>query len=83
MHSDDYNTLLPNKILQLVMLDDLANHIEIVDSDVDFFDSPSAGTTTWGYGFFFENPPAGSAIKVRISGALRDRFGLNFREFTV
>lgn len=83
MRSDDSDTLLPNTILQQVMLDDLADHIEIVESDAEFFDSPAAGTVVWGYGFFFEDAAPGSVIRVEISETLRDRLGLDFCEFTV
>ncbi|MEW5784650.1 MAG: hypothetical protein AB1767_06190 [Bacillota bacterium] len=83
MDSDEYNTLLPNKILQLAMLDDLADHIEVVESNVEFFDNTGAGTIVQAYGFFCENAGQGTVIKVRISETMRDRLGLNFREFTV
>jgi hypothetical protein len=82
MHSDGDNSLLPNKILQLAMLSSLTDHIRL-ETDAEFFTSPAAGTVVWGEGFFFENAPAGTTVKIIVSELLRGRLGLSSCEIIV
>jgi hypothetical protein len=83
MSSDGFNTMLPNKILQLAMFKNLASQITVVEANAGYFESPAAVTIAWAHGFFFEKAGKGTTIKLQISETLRSRLGLNFREFTV
>lgn len=82
MSSDGADSLLPNKILQLAMLDNLSDHVR-VESEAEHFTSPGAGTVVWAEGFFFEKAPAGTVVKIVLSEVLRGRLGLGSGEITI
>lgn len=80
---DDRISLLPNRILQPVMLIDLSEHLIVLESNTDYFDSPAEGGYAWGYGLFFEDAKRGSRVRLEISETLRLRLGVDFNRFTV